>query len=95
MFLDRFSVWWILFGTMGLVFFCLEVGIRRVRARLRSGKWKLEVSGEMVGDHLPDQRTAMAVAGIEQFLRAEPERLNDALCQRSRGVLALRLRGEC
>ena len=60
MFLDLFSVWWILFGTMGLVFLCLEVGIRRGRARLRSGKGKLEVSGAMVG----------AVMGLLSFLLA-------------------------
>ncbi len=60
MFLDRFSVWWILFGTMALVFFCLEVGIRRGRRRLRSGKGKLEVSGAMVG----------AVMGLLSFLLA-------------------------
>jgi len=60
MFLDRFSVWWILLGTMGLVFVCIEIGILRGRARLRSGKGKLEVSGAMVG----------AVMGLLSFLLA-------------------------
>lgn len=60
MFLDRFSVWWILLGTMGLVFVCIEIGVRRGRARLRSGKGKLEVSGAMVG----------AVMGLLSFLLA-------------------------
>lgn len=60
MFLDRLSVWWILLGTMGLVFLCIEIGIRRGRARLRSGKGKLEVSGAMVG----------AAMGLLSFLLA-------------------------
>jgi len=60
MILDRFSVWWILLGTMGLVFLCLEIGIRRGKKRLRSGKGKLEVSGAMVG----------AVMGLLSFLLA-------------------------
>ena len=60
MFLDRFSVWWILLLTMALVFACIEIGILRGRARLRSGKGKLEVSGAMVG----------AVMGLLSFLLA-------------------------
>lgn len=60
MFLDRVSVWWILLGTMGLMFLCIEIGIVRGRNRLRSGKGKLEVSGAMVG----------AVMGLLSFLLA-------------------------
>lgn len=60
MFLDRFSVWWILVLTVALIFGCLQIGIRRGKARLRSGKGKLEVSGAMVG----------AVMGLLSFLLA-------------------------
>ena len=58
--LDRFSVWWILFGTISLVLGCIEIGILRGRKRLRSGKGKLEVSGAMVA----------AVMGLLSFLLA-------------------------
>lgn len=57
---DRFSIWWVLFGTMGLMLSCIEIGIWRGKRRLRSGKGKLEVSGAMVA----------AVMGLLSFLLA-------------------------
>jgi hypothetical protein len=58
--LDDVSIWWILLGTMGLMFLGLRIGVSRGKKRLESGKGKLEVSGAMVG----------AVMGLLSFLLA-------------------------
>src|SRR3546814_10789480 len=54
----------------------------------------MALAGEEIGHYLPDQRTAVAVAPGLQFGRRHPQRADDAVIERARGVVRYRLGGE-
>src|SRR3546814_9590395 len=54
----------------------------------------MALAGEEIGHYLPDQRTAVAVAPGLQFGRRHPQRADDAVIERARGVVPYRFGGE-
>src|SRR3546814_4252718 len=55
---------------------------------------RMALAGEEIGHYLPDQRTAVAVAPGLQFGRRHPQRADDAVIERARGVVPYRFGGE-